>query len=142
MKKSLIVLAALLVCIAASAQKVKEKNVPAVVKEAFTKTYPTAEDVEWEKEGSNYETEFELGETDYSVLYDASGNVIETEVEIATDQLPEKVKDYITANYKNKKIKEAAKITNAGGTVTYEAEVDGKDLIFDAQGNFIKEIND
>jgi len=45
-------------------------------------------------------------------------------------------------NIRAKKIKEAAKITDAKGVVTYEAEVTGKDLIFDASGKFLKEIKD
>jgi hypothetical protein len=35
-------------------------------------------------------------------------------------------------------IKEAARITDANGKTTYEAEVRGKDLIFDEKGNYLK----
>ncbi|MBC7865300.1 MAG: hypothetical protein IAF38_20155, partial [Bacteroidia bacterium] len=37
-----------------------------------------------------------------------------------------------------KKVKEAAKITDAKGVVTYEAEIDNADYIFDSTGNFLK----
>ena len=43
---------------------------------------------------------------------------------------------------KGKNIKEGAKITKADGTVNYEAEVNGTDVIFDASGKFIKEAKD
>ena len=36
------------------------------------------------------------------------------------------------------KIKEAAKIVNADGTITYEAEVKKGDVMFDQNGNFLK----
>jgi hypothetical protein len=36
-------------------------------------------------------------------------------------------------------VKEAAKITQADGAIMYEAEVNGKDLIFDASGKFVKQ---
>ena len=36
------------------------------------------------------------------------------------------------------KISETAKITKADGTVVFEVEVKGKDLLFDAKGNIIK----
>lgn len=39
--------------------------------------------------------------------------------------------------YPAKKIDEAAKIVDASGKVTYEAEVDEADYIFDETGNFI-----
>ena len=45
-------------------------------------------------------------------------------------------------NYKNKKITEAAKITNAHGKITFEAQVTSIDLIFDKQGTYIKSIAD
>ena len=69
---------------------------------------------------------------------DASGNILETEVEINMDNLPANAKSYISKNYAGQKIKESAKITDSKGAVTYEAEVNGKDLIFDSNGNFIR----
>lgn len=69
-----------------------------------------------------------------SVLYDINGNLLETEVPIAFTELPAAAQ----AMLKGKKVKEAAKITNAKGAVTYEAEVKHKDILFDAQGNPVK----
>jgi hypothetical protein len=142
MKKTVIILVALLVSTVAYSQKIKEKNVPDAVKTAFKAAYPNADDIKWEKEAANYEAEFELNDVEYSALYNANGTLIETEMEIKTSQLPQKALDYMNANYAGKKIKEAAKITDAQGTITYEAEVKGKDVIFDANGNFIKVVED
>jgi hypothetical protein len=36
------------------------------------------------------------------------------------------------------KITEAGKVTDAKGRTRYEAEVKGKDMLFDEKGNFIK----
>jgi hypothetical protein len=72
-------------------------------------------------------------------LIDASGNIIEKEVEISLNELPTKAKEFVSKNYSGQKIKEAAKITDAKGIITYEAEVKGKDLLFDSYGNFINE---
>lgn len=139
MKKSMFIAAGLMISLAACAQKVKESDVPAVVKDAFKKTYKDVKEVKWEKEGANFEAEFEVGETDQSVVFDPTGQVIETEIEIKVDELPSGVKDYIAKSYKDAKIKEATRITDAKGTVTYEAEIKDKDLIFDSNGKFIKE---
>lgn len=46
--------------------------------------------------------------------------------------------DYASTNLSGKKIKEAAKIASADGTLTYEAEIGDFDYIFDANGNFLK----
>lgn len=139
MKKTTILLTTILSVISANAQKVSDKDVPTVVKSTLRKNYPNAKEMKWEKEKYNYEAEFEVNETDYSLLIDTSGNILETEVEIKIDELPTNVKAYISENYSGQKIKEAAKNTNNEGVVTYEAEIKGKDLIFDSNGNFIKE---
>ncbi len=126
----------------ADAQKIKSTEVPAAVKSAFEKQYPDVKDVDWEKEDSNYEAEFEVSKIETSVVYDANGTLIETEVEIAVSALPQIAQDYVSKNYPKSKISEAAKITSASDTVTYEAEVGESDLIFDANGNFVKEVKE
>lgn len=139
MKKSAILLAAMFAVTFANAQKVSDKEVPTAVKTTLQKNYPNAKELKWEKENGNYEAEFEVDETDYSLLIDVSGNILETEIEIKVDALPANAKAYISKNYAGQKIKEATKITDNKGVVTYEAEIKGKDLLFDSNGNFIKE---
>lgn len=138
MKKVTVLSAAIFTITLANAQKISEKKVPEFVKSALQKSYPGAKQLKWEKEKGNYEVEFEVNQTDYSLLIDASGNVLETEVEIKLDELPANAKAYIYKNHAGQKIKEAEKITDSKGVVTYEAEIKGKDLIFDSEGNFIK----
>ncbi|MFT3737553.1 MAG: PepSY-like domain-containing protein [Breznakibacter sp.] len=142
MKKLVFLLAALASVSFANAQKVSEKEVPAAVKSALQKSHPNAKELKWEKEKGNYEAGFEVTETDYSVLIDASGNILETEVEIKIDEFPANAKAYAAKHYAGQKIKEAAKITDSKGVVTYEIEVKGKDLIFDNTGKFLKEVED
>lgn len=142
MKKLIFLLVAMAGVSFANAQKVSDKEVPTVVKSAVQKKYPNAKELKWEKEKGNYEVGFELAKTDYSVLINASGNILETEVEISIDELPANVKAYVSKHYAGQKIKEAAKIADSKGIVTYEAEVNGKDLIFDKSGKFLKEVKD
>ena len=77
-----------------------------------------------------------------SALFEVNGTITESEMDIKIDDLPASVLAYVKDYYKGKTIKEGAKITRAGGTVNHEAEVDGKDVIFDAKGKFLKEVND
>ncbi len=142
MKKIVFLLAAVASVSFANAQKIQEKDVPAPVKAGLQKQFPNAQNIKWEKEKGNYEAGFKVKQADYSVLLGASGNIMETEVPIANDALPASVKEYISKHYPSKKIKEAAKITDAKGVLTYEAEVNGKDLIFDDSGKFLKEVKD
>ncbi|MBI1767340.1 MAG: PepSY-like domain-containing protein [Bacteroidetes bacterium] len=140
--RKIVVVMAVVITSFATAQKMQEKDVPAPVKGAIQKQYPKATKVKWAKEGDKYEAGFDLGKEETSLLIDASGTILETEVEIEISQLPKKISAYIKANYSGQSIKEAAKITDAKGSVTYEAEIKGKDLIFDSKGEFIKETKD
>ncbi len=127
----------------AYAQEVKEANVPEAVKAALTKMYPDAKNAEWEMEEGNYEAEIDVNKVETSVVFTPTGEHIMTEVEISKDALPAAVHGYVATNLGGKKIKEAAKMTTAAGVVTYEAEVDGADYIFDANGNYLsKEVED
>ncbi len=124
---------------AACAQKIKADQVPAKVKISFAKQYPGTE-VKWEKEAGKYEAGFKKDGNVMSALYEANGTMAESEMDIKVTALPATVLAYVKANYKGKIIKEAAMITKANGTKFFEAEVNGKDVIFDAYGKFIKEM--
>ena len=142
MKKIVLMLVTELITSFTYAQKIKDKDVPAAVISAFQKKYLAAKEISWEKENGNYEVNFDLNEIDNSVVYDEKGTVLETEVEIELSQLPAGVLEYVKTNYAGKKVKEAARITDAKGVITYEVEIKGKDLIFDSNGKFIKEMQD
>ncbi len=140
MKKLALMMVAAMITSLTFAQKLQEKDVPASVKTAFQKNFPQVKADKWEKEGVNFEVEFEMNKSEQSVLFDAQGNLLETEIEIELNQLPKGVLEYVMANYKGQNVKEAAKITDVKGIVTYEAEIKGMDLLFDSNGKFIKEI--
>jgi hypothetical protein len=125
-----------------NAQTVKETDVPAPVKEALKKQYPMAKLEKWEKEGLNYEAEFHLHKVETCAVYDNNGKFIESEIEIKVSELPKGVADYIEKNLVGKKIKESAKITDAAGKVSYEAEIDNIDYMFDSNGILIKKENE
>ncbi len=127
----------------ANAQKIKESEVPKAVKESFTKNFKGAEVEKWEKEkDGTYEAEFDFNKIETSATFDATGKLLETETEIEVKALPTKVTNYVSKNYPDHKITEAAKITDDKGNVMYEAEAKkGKeefDLLFDSNGVFIK----
>jgi hypothetical protein len=141
--KKLLLMSALVAIIGfpACAQKIDAAKVPAAVKTAFAKQYPGTT-AKWEKEDGKFEAGFKQDGNTVSVLYEANGTMTESEMDIKVTDLPAPVLAYVKEHYKGKSIKEGAKITKADGTVNYEAEVNGKDVIFDANGNFLKEVKD
>lgn len=142
MKKIMMMfVAAMSITFAAGAQKLNNADVPAPVKASFTKKYPGAV-AKWEKEDGKYEAGFKKDGKTMSALFEVNGTFTESEVDIKTEDLPATVLAYVKEHYKGKTIKEGAKITKADGTINYEAEVDGNDVIFDAAGKFLKEVKD
>ncbi len=139
--KKVFVLAAIILAVTGSltAQDLKAKDVPAVVKDALIRKYPEAAKVSWEKEKGNYEANWggKSGE-DNSVMFTPTGTFIEIVKAIPVSDLPKSIAAYIKAHYNGAKIKEAGKVTDASGKTMYEAEIKGKDLIFDEKGNFLK----
>jgi hypothetical protein len=134
MKSIIIILIAALLC--GNSALVQKNEVPSDIKMVFSKKYPSATKIKWEKEGSKYETSFLLNGKEMSVLFDLYGAIEETETKIAISELPAKAKNYAILKGS---IKEAARMVAANGKVTYEAEVKGRDLIFDDKGNFLEE---
>jgi hypothetical protein len=114
-------------------------NVPAKVKIALKQKYPEAKNVGWEKENGNYEANWggKSGE-DNSVQFTPSGDFIEIVKAIPVSELPKNVTGYVKEHYKGAKITEVGKVTDAKGKLSYEAEVNRRDIIFDENGNFVK----
>jgi hypothetical protein len=135
--KNLLALIVGLTCltITAQAQKIALTKVPAEVKSSFAKAHPTSKAITWEKEKMDYEAGFTWKGQGISEVYTAKGVLVESETEIEVSMLPPAAIAYVAAHNKGAKIKEAAKITKTTGEITYEAEVNGKDLIFDTKGN-------
>jgi hypothetical protein len=143
--KKLMLSAILIACTVSGmlvAQDLKGKDVPSAVKNAFMKKYPESSKfkVSWEKEKGNYEANWggKSGE-DNSAVFTPAAAFVELVQAIPISQLPASVAPYIKLHYKGMAIKEAGKVTDASGRHMFEAEIKGKDLIFDEKGVFIKE---
>ena len=142
MKTTIFIIIMLAFTYVSSAQKVKDSDVPAAVKTAFTAMYPDANHIKWSIEDKKYEAEYKLSGIESSALFESSGVYVQTETEIPVSSLPDAAKEYLSKNLPGKKIKEAAKITDAGGIITYEAEIGGTDYLFDSAGNFLSKATD
>lgn len=123
----------------AKAQDIKAKQVPAIVKKALMTKYPGATKVSWEKENGNFEANWggKSGE-DTSVQFTPAGAFVEEVDAISVHQLPASIIQYAKSHYKNARVTEAGKVTDAKGHKMFEAEIKGKDMLFDEKGNFLK----
>ena len=129
----------LLLTAAVCAQDLKAAQVPPAVRAALVKKYPSATKVGWEKEKGNYEANWGgRSKEDSSVTFTPEAAFVEIVVAIRVADLPAGVATYVKAHYPASKIKEAGRVVDAAGKVSFEAEIMGKDLIFDEKGNFVK----
>ena len=118
-----------------------QKDIPAAVQESFKKNFPNVTVKKWEKEDGNFEANFSKDGKTMSATFNAKGAWMETETDIAIKDLPASVSSYVKEHYSGATIKEAAMLKTPKGDM-YEAEVKGKDLLFDMNGKFLKEEKD
>ncbi len=105
-----------------------------IAKEAFASDHAGVNATEWEEENGMYEVSFMKDGVEHSIVYNSEGNIVEEEHELNVDELPEAVK---TSANNAGAITEACKVTKADGTISYEVEIDGKDMVYDAEGNLL-----
>lgn len=142
MKKQLVsVIVTGMIVLAACGQKLKESQVPPAAKTAFEKKYPGIKG-SWDKEEENYEVNFRHDGKVMSAVIDKEGTIVEIETMIPVNDLPASISTYMKEHYKGIKVKEAAKIVKTNGEINFEAEIDKKDVVFDENGKFIKEVKD
>ncbi len=127
----------------AVAQDINQADVPAAVKNAFTKEYAKATDVEWEKEMENYKVEFDVDRMDHEVWYNASGTIVKKEQDIAETTLPQAVRDVLKGGYADYRLDDIEKVWQ-NNTTSYQLELekgnDDKYVTFDANGKIISEL--
>ncbi len=133
------VLTGLLLTSSVYAQDLKTAQVPPAVREALLKKYPSATRAGWEKEKGNYEANWGgRSKEDSSVTFTPDAAFVEIVVAMPVTELPAGVAAYVKAHYPASKIREAGRVVDAAGAVSFEAGIKGKDLIFDEKGNFVK----
>jgi len=124
----------------ANAQKMSDKDVPPAVTGAFSKTHASTDGVEWRRDGTNYVAEHKMDKLNWMHTYDSAGMLVESRGDIAVNTLPPLALDYVNSHCTAEDVKEASRITDAYGEVSYEARVKGKHLIFDSNGNLIRTV--
>lgn len=123
-------------------QDISARDVPSVVSNAFDAAYPDARDIEWEKEGDQFEVEFEVKDVDQVALLDNSGNLVMYKKDIRVSELPAAVTDAIKQNYDNKQIDDAD-LVEKDGTTYYQVELEGgirdEEIVFSEDGQVVND---
>lgn len=129
-----------LALISACNQADNSKNVPENIKNIFMKSHPNATILKWNDESPVWEAKYKDGDETGAVSYNADCAITETELVVNETQLPNDslIPNYIKTNYPNEKIQSCEKITKANGSITYEIQITGKEVVFDHAGKFLE----
>ena len=134
MKKLIFILSITATCLTASAQVHTISQVPATVQNAMQMNYPSVTSVTWEEESGFYRPIFTYNGARVKLLIDLKGKVIHTSTQIAAASLPAAALAYINGQT----VSDAEKLMMINGSTRYEAIANGQDMLFDANGNFLK----
>ncbi len=135
----LTLLSAMAVC--TYAQDIHQKNVPAVILNAFQLKFANAEDIDWELNKGIFEVEFEFNGKDNKIWMDDRGKIIKHEQNLWQSEVPVAIIEAVRGKCKYFDLDDAER-TEEGGRVTYyvDFEVDNKDCHFwiDEKGEILK----
>jgi len=125
----------------ASAQDIKESDVPTAVKTNFKTAFSNAKDVEWKKKEGKYKAKFEVNGTDYVAYYGADGKVISKGLKIRRSELPTAIADAVKSAYAGRTIDNVYRMDKNGSAyylVKLEGDPDTK-VLYTPDGQVAKE---
>ncbi|WP_234572447.1 PepSY-like domain-containing protein [Rhodohalobacter sp. 614A] len=128
-------------------QDVPANQVPEAVTAAFSSDFSNARDIEWEKNPSFYEVEFETRwGRDHEARYDSDGNLLYHKEEIPNREIPDEITNRINTEFEGYKIDDADKIIEGEQTrylLSLEAKgMDDIDVLIGEDGEIISQIYD
>ena len=144
MNKIVVYIALSAIILSACNQSAKTRQVPTNISEAFTKLHPKAIILKWNDEPPIWEAKYKDGKETGAVSFNDKAEVTETELVIAESQLPNGsvIADYIKSHYTGEKLQRCEKVTKSNGTITYEIQITGKEIVFDGEGKYLSEEKD
>ena len=105
----------------AHAQAILPAQVPPLAFEALQQLYPQARNVKWKRAQGWYQASYTQSQTYRLVRFDTNGDVQASGLDVAPGALPLPVQHTLAQRFPNRKICQAAEITNAHTKdITYE----------------------
>ncbi len=138
MKKITLLGILLFFVVSTQAQRLEIREVPEAVMIAFRKANPGVGNPQWRKDKENYQAKCMVNKTPRTFTYTKSGTPVVKDAKAAMEALPGAVREYLDKNHHGTVVDKVLRIINPKGTVIYAVEINGSDLIFDANGKYLK----
>lgn len=108
---------------------------PKAARTEFRSMYSGARDVEWDREGTNWEVSYEIDRVEYESLFDASGKWLMTKKEVSYANVPDVIRTYLsTSEYGTYRLDDNTVDfyqTPDGNFYRFELDDNGRDLDVD-----------
>lgn len=122
-------------------QEIQQRNVPAVVLNAFQLKFSNATDADWKLENGNYNVGFEVNNKDNEVVINDKGNILKHKQDLYFSEIPKTVIETIRSKVALFDLNDAERSEEAGKiSYTVNFEISGKDHDFwiDEKGKLLK----
>lgn len=117
-------------------------KVPQKIQESFTAKVPVAADIVWTIEGDIYQVDYMLSSKHTTAYYDEQGQWLETETELAVDELPHNVLQTLQTKMGEYTILDIELVETREGELLYEVDLqkDNKtyDILFNKDGKILR----
>jgi hypothetical protein len=121
MKKTIVLLSVcLLISFMGYSQTIAAEKVPAPVKEAFAKKFPTATSVVYEIEKTDYKVNFKEKAVGMSANFNSKGEWLETQTIMIESDLPKEVLTSVANNFVGFIVTDITKIDGPDNVLNYE----------------------
>lgn len=125
-------------------QKLTSDKVPTGISKSFSTQYPNA-NANWERFGENYTASYRLNNENYNAIYSSNGTWVGTGMEIKNAAIPTSVSSSMNRDYAAYQVKDAMRMQNADGTISYRTHVikdgTGMELMYNEQGKLLSKGN-
>jgi hypothetical protein len=123
------------------AQDISQRNVPAVVLNAFQLKFSNATDVKWKLENGNYHIDFEVNNKENELILSDRGITIQHLQDLYISEIPKVVLETIKSKVTFFDVNDAERIDGTG-KVSYKIKLDINDknheFVIDEMGNILK----
>ncbi|RYY16885.1 MAG: hypothetical protein EOO04_26245 [Chitinophagaceae bacterium] len=140
-----VVALALSLSFATSTTQAQIRKIPATVTDAFKEKYPDASGVEWRDKVSVFSAAFSKDGVNYEAKYNSKGEWLNTENEVAVDDLPSVVKEgFEKSKYAEWEIEKIHHIQLPDNNTQYrllvgKTDLQKKNLLYSSKGRLLKD---
>lgn len=145
MKISYLLLAVIFLTVAPIAIHAQFRKIPAEVTNAFHAKFPDSKNVEWKDKITDFEADYQVGDTSFEARFDSDGNWLQTEKDIADSTMPAAVKDgFGKSKYTDWELKTISWIENKSDGIQYRLlvrknAIEKRFLYFNTSGKLLKD---